>query len=179
MNTVDDLVFKVKGNRVGASAPELKALPEAERQKAYMRLRALGSTVAGFTGMAAKMPPTMAMGGAGAAPRSRSPSPKPKRSDMRSSIPIYGERKGAILDKVRDISDKILAERAALGKVKSGDYKQLPAARKKMYGKELRKLYEEYMAAGFKTSDDRYHFAENVWPATGYEKEHTLVSLAH
>lgn len=78
MNTVDDLVFKVKGNRVGVSAPEVKALPEAERQKAYMRLRALGSTVAGFTGAPAKMPPTVAaMGGAGAAPRSRSPSPKP------------------------------------------------------------------------------------------------------
>lgn len=176
MNTVDDLVFKVKGKSVNAPMSDIKALPEEERRKAYARLRALGSTVAGFTGAPAKMPPTVAaMGGAGAAPRSRSPSPKPKRS----RIPLYGEKKDAILDKVRDIVDKILDERAALGKVKSGDYKQLPAARKKMYGKELRKLYEEYMAAGYKTSDDRYHFTVLIWPATGYEREETLVSLAN
>lgn len=78
MNTVDDLVFSVKGKKVSAPMTEIKALPEAERQKAYMRLRALGSAVAGFTGAPAKMPPTVAaMGGAGAAPRPRSPSPKP------------------------------------------------------------------------------------------------------
>ena len=77
MNTVDDLVFRVKGKTVNAPMSEIKALPEEERRKAYMRLRTLGSAVAGFTSAPAKMPPTMAMGGAGAAPRPRSPSPKP------------------------------------------------------------------------------------------------------
>jgi hypothetical protein len=85
MNTVDDLVFRVKGKKVSAPMTEIKALPEAERHKAYMRLRTLGSAVAGFTGMATKMPPTMAMGGAGAAPRARSPSPKPKKAAPRQS----------------------------------------------------------------------------------------------
>lgn len=103
MNTVDDLVFKVKGKSVKAPMSEVKALPEAERQKAYMRMRTLGSTVAGFTSAPAKMPPTIAMAGAGAAPRARSPSPKPKPAPSKAP-------KKDLYDLGMAINDWMLAE---------------------------------------------------------------------
>ena len=84
MNTVADIEFKVKGKSVSVPMSKVNALPEAERAKAYQRLRTLGSTVAGFSAMETpKMPPTVM------ATRARSPSPKPepkKSADDRESL---------------------------------------------------------------------------------------------
>jgi hypothetical protein len=80
MNTVDDITFFVKGKTVSSTGKEIKALPADERHKALMRLKALGSAVAGFASMEKPKAaaPAAAAGGAG---RARSPSPK------RSSAP--------------------------------------------------------------------------------------------
>lgn len=76
MSTINDVTFTVKGKSV--SMPSTKGLPKDVSTEALKRFKILGSAVAGFTGAAGKMPPSVApMGGAGGPARSRSPSPKP------------------------------------------------------------------------------------------------------
>jgi hypothetical protein len=104
MNTVDDVTFFVKGKRVGTTADIIKALPEEDRRKAYNRMRALGSTVAGFASMeGARVPagaaPAAAAAGAG---RARSPSPKPERPFSER----VAERLGEVSKKMAEKEDK-------------------------------------------------------------------------
>jgi len=85
MNTVADIEFKVKGKTVSSDRKKISALPEDERRKAFARMKALGSTVAGFSSMETpKMPPTVMPT---MAARERSPSPKPKKEEPKKEEP--------------------------------------------------------------------------------------------
>lgn len=62
MNTVDDITFKVKGKHVSAPMSEVKVLPADERHKALVRMKALGSAVAGFARVeGAKVPSSISL----------------------------------------------------------------------------------------------------------------------
>jgi hypothetical protein len=91
MNTVADIEFKVKGKTVSSDPKKISALPEDERRKAFARMKALGSAVAGFSNMETpKMPPTVMPT---MAARDRSPSPKPvmkeepKKEETKKPVP--------------------------------------------------------------------------------------------
>jgi hypothetical protein len=143
MSTINDVVFTVKGKSV--SMPVTKGLPKDVSTEALRRFKVLGSAVAGFTGAAGKMPPSVAaMGGAGGPARSRSPSPKPaaKRAvkpekDGKLSIKlgdiIYFEpwnKRSETDSRVRDSSiQSMITKILPRGKFEASEVKYLPGTK--------------------------------------------------
>lgn len=73
MNRADNVLFRVKGDKVSAAPSRIKRLPLIEKTEALRRLQLLGTVVAGFArSEAPAAAPAPAAGGAG---RARSPSP--------------------------------------------------------------------------------------------------------
>lgn len=83
MNRVDNVLFRVKGDKVSAAPSRIKRLPLIEKTEALRRLQLLGTVVAGFARPEAPAP-APAVGGAG---RARSPSPPRAAADVADYVP--------------------------------------------------------------------------------------------